>query len=717
MNWNSSTHRTSSASSRFSLVVFAAAALLVAASCGGQKEGPSSADEVEKELEEELGYDIKQYDGTKFAPDEPRLRPGIQVVKMPPEFAAEVEIRAEQNVAVVEGAAAERLAQKEADAGDLLMGPNFNYQIKGIEDRGDSKRLEVGSYMPQDILWGHFDIKKRVRLDPDRLEEGGADGTPSLRIPPEELYGEDSNDPIELEPRPPHKVESPDSPTVGGAEPQGPVRSESQRLNTDANTISEQFIIEPPGSLGAALGSTDKFGPSVDVSGSISNTTEVTVDVGYDAEIVFEGRIHLNVPNISDFDWKEDYDSGWCDRYGMSADVWVASGALCVQKFGFRMGIAPELGLYQELEASLIFSHTWKPGILDPPPELIDIPIPIPSTPIAFKPTLIASGGIIFALSGTGRFGFDVTASLGEVVMGFVCDRKGGSGCTFYPQNPPQSEVTTDAFAELSAGARVEPFFGPGFRMDIGLTGVDWVEVQSPALNAYVYARLQYEIFSTGEREKCLQGDLGLKASFGGDISFNIDPPHVGPWDVPLTPEVTWYSPRLQVFPEVTLPGDDPKFYEFFCSSGDDDDDGGGDGGDGGWDDFTREPGTHRAQEPFKIEAIWTDTDSDIDLEVTPPGGPRLKPGDTSGGWSHPFDVCEEECSGNEHSEAAIYQPADDAPQGRYSFQVANNGGQTTEVTLNVRRGDRVIESWELSLFPGQSESFRGNYTPSDPQK
>jgi hypothetical protein len=686
------------------------AAMMVAAGCGQQtRETPETVDEFEQMLERQVGYELEQYEGG-IAPDEPRLRPGVDVIKMPAKYAADVEVRTNEKVAIVRGAAADRLDDKKADAGDLLMAPNFNYRITEIEDRGDEKRLELETYMIQDIIWGHFDVEKTVPLSKKYLEKDGPDDTATLRLPADQLYNND-NDRVSLEPVPPKKRVGPGAQRP---EPMGPVRKGKQALDTDENVFRVGWAYDYA-SLETELLQNSAISGSASVTGSVG----VRVAINYDTEIVFEGRIYAQAEQVDNFDYEENYDSDWCDDHNFSGDVAVAEGGICVQKFGFKFGIAPAVTVYDEIVASTSFSYSYYPGPFEEGGiEQLEFNIPLANTPVAFKPNFLMNLLVDFGLNGSLTFGVDATADIGDIIIGFECDRKAGN-CTLFPQDMPDVDYSAGSYAEAAASASVVPKAGAGFRMDVGLTGVDWVDVESPALWLWLYLRAKWELgydIQSGQLNSgnCIVADAGLFAEFRGQVTLNLDPPVIGPWDVPLTGNDPMELARVQFWPEVTWPRQERVFEDLYCvpedqnSAGEDPE------------DVRREPGAHPSEDAFKIEALWGDTETDIDLEVTTPDGYNLEPGDeAAGSWSHPFDVCDGgSCRDlSEFSEAAIHQPADDAPEGGYGMTVANNGNRRADVTLNVRRGNRVIESWELTLDPGRSQQFRGNYRPEEPRK
>jgi hypothetical protein len=687
------------------------AAILVAAGCGQQtKKKPESVDEFEQKMEEKLGYELEQYERGRIAPDEPRLRPGIDVIKMPAKYAADVEVRANEKVAIVREAGADRLDDKQADAGDLLMGPNFNYRIADIEDRGDHKRLELETYIIQDIIWGHFKVEKTVPLSKKYLEKGGPDDTPTLRLPADQLYNND-NDRVSLEPVPPKKRIAPDDAQV--PEPVGPVREGKRALNTDQNVLRLGWGYDYA-NLETELLQDSAISGSASVTGSVG----VRVALNYDTEIVFEGRIYAQASGIANFDYKDNYDSNWCDNHNFSGDVWVAEGGICVQKFGFKFGLSPSVTVYDEIVASAGFSYSYYPGPFEEGGiEQLEFNIPLASTPVAFKPNFLMNLLVSFGLNGSLTFGVDATADMGDIIIGFECDRQAGN-CTIFPQDMPDTEYSAGSYAEAAASASVVPKVGAGFRMDVGLSGVDWVDVESPALWLWLYLRAKWELgydIQSGElgSGNCILADAGLFAEFRGQVTLNLDPPVIGPWEVPLTGNGPMELARVQFWPEVTWPRQERVFEELYCvsedqtSAGEDPE------------DVQREPGAHPSEEAFKIEALWDDTETDIDLTVNTADGENLEPGDDpdDSEWSHPFDVCEGgSCDlQSEYGEAAIYTPADEAPDGNYGMTVENNGNRTADVTLNVRRADRVIESWEFTLSPGRSEDRSGNYTPESP--
>ncbi len=685
------------------------AAMLAAAGCGQQtKKKVETVDEFEQKMEDKLGYELEQYGKGRIAPDEPRLRPGVDVIKMPGKYAADVEVRDNEKVAIAREAAADRLDDKEADTGDLLMGPNFNYRIADIEDRGDHKRLELETYMIQDIIWGHFDVEKTIPMSKKYLEKSGSDGKATLRLPADQLYNND-NDKVSLEPVPPEKRIGP---ATQRPEPMGPVREGKRNLNTDENVLRLGWGYDYA-NLETELLQNSAIQGSASVTGSVG----VRVAINYDTEIVFEGRIYAQASGIANFDYRDNYDSNWCDNHNFSGDVWVAEGGICVQKFGFKFGFSPSVTVYDEIVASTSFSYAYYPGPFEEGGiEQLEFNIPLASTPVAFKPNFLMNLLVEFGLSGSLTFGVDATAGLTDIIIGFECDRQAGN-CTLYPQDMPDTEYSASSYAEAAASASVVPKVGAGFRMDVGLSGVDWVDVESPVLWLWLYLRAKWELgydIQNGELNSgnCIVADAGLFAELRGQVTLNLDPPVIGPWEVPLTGNGPMELARVQFWPEVTWPRETRVFEDLYCvpedqtSAGEDPE------------DVQRDPNAHPTEDAFKIEVLWGDTETDVDLTVNTPDGENLEPGDeAAGNWSHPFDVCADgSCDlQSEYSEAAIYKPADDAPDGNYDMTVTNNGNRTASVTLNVRRDTRVIESWEFNLGGGRSESFSGNYTPESP--
>ncbi len=529
-------------------------------SCGEFAQSPEEADaeaiEQAKERFAKLPYEVEHHGDGRFAPKGPRLRPSIELIEFSPDLSGQVEIDKQDNRAIFEGAAAEKLRDEEAELGDVFVGTHFNYRVRSLEEI-DDERIEVRfqTYSTWDVVWGVWDVEKKVRLPESMVERTGGDDEPFV-VPRSKLYGD------EIE----HggAVETLDGRIVGEERsPQlpeeGPVRTRHQEVE---ESIDGEFRFPwslDTGSFGANSGPNSP----VSVGGSISSEGELALTLDYNAEFAFEGRIYVDVTGVDGSDYQsENYDSEYCDNYGWDAQAYVTDyekvggeGGVCFQEVKMKLTLAPGFEFNNKLDAS--------GSVTVGPPKTEweyclpkDMEIPLTAVPLSFKFPICVVGGVEFSTGGTVSTEVDLDTSF-PLPMGFHFDK---GNRTLWPNSMPGVEFEPSASVDGDVEASVKGYVGPQIQFEGGPTGIDAVDVQAGSVSANVFGELKYRLGSSygPEKDPCLVFGYGVEPTGSIDIQGEIS---AGPIEeeIPLlTMSYTPFtlSPDPYDIPGAYCPGD-----------------------------------------------------------------------------------------------------------------------------------------------------------------
>jgi hypothetical protein len=587
------------------------------------------------------------------------LRPGVELIKFPMDVAEGFDVDREARTIELTGDAAEAARNQGADRGDVIAGVNgpekpVLTRVGKIDDQGDTIYIETRPFIFEQVFWGKWDYNVPLRLR-EAVQQA--------------IEENDNIEPVE----------------------EDPYRTDYQKL-LGIPSLSIVIGGEGEACASAPWGNQTNSDQSQSDSlsgGSLETCTKLTLSFPPGRNTMeFRGK-------LPDFTSPSGHS---CSN--PQFDPWWSPKTYCVSyvKMRTELNIRPTFRI--SVKASGNITPVDKQGVIY---DQLLAAFPIGTTGIAIVPRFSLEWDAMAGAQAQSELWTEAAGTL-QIPAGFEYSNVGGrTGPIPHSGDPPQIVNTSvQTGVDYSAGIYAETGLSANLEMTLGIAGLPNVfSITGPTLQGRTAATAEYvPVDSDPDRTSCAKADIGASVNLTASIGAEINQPFN--WRLFTALEFNkelWST----TFFEWTGGGD-------YCPGSDEH-------GEDEYDPDEAEPSDTppgRDSEPaFKIEAVWEQSDTDIDLFATPPNAGELAPGDTDGGWTHPFDVCQDSCNPtSEHAEAVIYHPADAAPSGNYSYRVENNGYGTTDVTVNVRRGERVLESHEITLSGGRSESFSGNYDP-----
>lgn len=598
--------------------------------------------------------------GTKIK-DGLHLRPGIEIIKFPMDVAEGFHVDRETSTIELTGDAAEAARNQGADRGDVIAGVNgpekpVLTRVGKFDDQGDTIYIETRPFIFEQVFWGKWDYDVPLRLR-EAVQQA--------------IEQKDNIEPVE----------------------EDPYRTDYQKL-LGIPSLSIKLGAENSSCSAAPWGNqtnSDQSESNNSISGGkIESCTTLTLSFPPGRNTMeFRGKL----PEFTS-------PSGHsCSN--PQFDPWWYNETYCVSYVKMRT----ELNIRPKFRISLQASGNITP--LDKEGTIYDQLLgafPIGTTGIAIVPRFTLEWDAMAGAQAQSTLWSEAAGTL-QIPAGFEYSNVGGrTGPIPHSGDPPQIVNTSvQTGVDYQAGIYAETGLSANLEMTLGIAGLPSVfSITGPALEGRTYARAEYvPVDSDPGRESCAKTDVGANVNLTASVGAEINQP---------------FNWRLFTALEFNKELWSTTFFSWtgggeFCPGSDQH---GEDEYDPDEGDASDSPPGRDSDPAFKIEAVWEESDTDIDLYATPPSTGELAPGESDGGWTHPFDVCEDSCNPtSEHAEAVIYHPADAAPSGNYSYRIENNGYETTDVTVNVRRGNIVLESREVTLPGGRSERFSGNYDPA----
>lgn len=635
---------------------------LVAGACGGSPEGGADSNDASSPGESASADDVRQLPNGAKIKDGIHLRPGIQIVKFPMDVAEGVAFDRGTGVLELTGPAARTARRQGAESGDVVAAVNgpekpILARIDEIDDTGGAIYVETAPFVFEQVFWGDWDFA--IPVDVRR----------ALR---EEI---ERNDDLEA------------------TDP--PFRTTPQRLGVPSVSFK----------IGAENSNCENWTPwsyESDDADEQHEDSDLDTKAGPEMSVCLKSKLSFPRPtNTVRFRGKlphlENPDGHSCSD--PQFDPWWSPKDYCVDHLKLRtaLNVRPSHKLLLRASAGARAEYEK---------ELFSRGLgqyPVGTTGLAISPEFRVFVGAIAESRGEAEVWGSAAATF-HLPVGFEYNNGGPTRAIPNPDDPAEIRNTAvDAGTGYRAYVRGQSYIGAGLDLQLEIAGLpDVFEVTGPGIEARGSTTATYQpVADTRPDWGCAKVDVGAEVGYSMEVGAEISTPFQWTLFTVLEISDTIWS---ETFLRWTGDGD-------YCPGGPEH----GDGGGYDPDDYEPDPsvGEHDAEPAFKIEAIWS-SDADIDLHATPPDAGPIGPGESSGEWIHPFDVCGDGCEeGGDHAEALVYHPASAAPAGVYSIRVENNRGPATDVTVNVRRGDHLVASRELRLGSGRSHSFTGNYDPN----